>query len=179
MTKHAMDCAVVGAGIAGLAACIALRRAGHNVEVFEKSQFKNEIGAAISITPNGNNVLDSWGFDYGKARSTAKVVNRRVKSDTLEHVAYHDFSHIPKTFGHAFNAFHRIDLHGTLRELAQSAQSTSLPGPVKFRLGTDVLDVDCESGILTLKDETKVKKDLIVIADGIKVGIRHMWRKLH
>jgi salicylate hydroxylase len=58
---------IIGAGIAGLGAAIGLRRAGHDVEVFEQSQFKNEVGAAITITPNGTRVLDYWGFDHGKA----------------------------------------------------------------------------------------------------------------
>ena len=59
---------IIGAGIAGLGAAIALRRAGHEVEVFEQSQFKNEVGAAITITPNGTRVLNHWGFDHEKAR---------------------------------------------------------------------------------------------------------------
>lgn len=63
-----MEVGIVGAGIAGLGAAIALRRAGHEVEVFEKSSFKKEIGAAILLTPNGNHVLRRWGFDFEKAK---------------------------------------------------------------------------------------------------------------
>ena len=38
--------------------------------------------------------------------------------------------------------------------------------PSVIRLGCQVLDVDPEEGILTLKDGTTVQKDLVVIADG-------------
>lgn len=54
---------VVGAGIAGLSATVALRRAGWDVTVLERSRFKNEIGAAITVPPNATMVLDRWGFD--------------------------------------------------------------------------------------------------------------------
>jgi salicylate hydroxylase len=68
-----MKVGVVGAGIAGLSAAVAMRRAGHEVEVFEQSQFKNEVGAAITITPNGVLVLKKWGFDFEKAKAIEGV----------------------------------------------------------------------------------------------------------
>ncbi|KAI0973196.1 monooxygenase [Xylaria arbuscula] len=52
---------VVGAGLGGLGAAIALNRAGHDVEVFEQSSFLNEVGAAIHVPPNASRVLKSWG----------------------------------------------------------------------------------------------------------------------
>jgi salicylate hydroxylase len=78
-----MDVAIVGAGIAGLAASIALTRAGHRVVVYEKSRFKNEIGAAITITPNGNRVLRRWGFDFERARPVDFKVFRYVRFELV------------------------------------------------------------------------------------------------
>ncbi|KAI0165905.1 hypothetical protein GGR57DRAFT_497369 [Xylariaceae sp. FL1272] len=47
-----LQAGVAGAGIVGLSAASALRRAGLDVEVFERSRFSNEIGAAITVPPN-------------------------------------------------------------------------------------------------------------------------------
>ena len=43
---------VIGAGIAGLASAIGLAQAGHKVDIYEKSTFNNEVGAAINVCPH-------------------------------------------------------------------------------------------------------------------------------
>lgn len=48
-----LDIAVVGGGIGGLAASIALRRAGHKVTIYERADFAGEVGASISCAANG------------------------------------------------------------------------------------------------------------------------------
>jgi salicylate hydroxylase len=52
--------AVAGAGIAGLSAAVALRLAGYPVEVFEREQAIQPIGAGIQIGPNASRILESW-----------------------------------------------------------------------------------------------------------------------
>ncbi|EAA64698.1 hypothetical protein AN2593.2 [Aspergillus nidulans FGSC A4] len=54
---------VVGAGLGGLGAAIALNRAGHDVLVFEQSRFLHEVGAAIHVAPNASRILQSWEVD--------------------------------------------------------------------------------------------------------------------
>src|SRR5437762_6559621 len=48
---------IVGAGIGGLTAAIALRQAGFGVEVFERAAELKEIGAGIALSPNAMRVL--------------------------------------------------------------------------------------------------------------------------
>jgi salicylate hydroxylase len=53
---------VVGAGIAGLTTALALGRHGFAVEVFERAERLEEIGAGIQISPNALRVLDRLGL---------------------------------------------------------------------------------------------------------------------
>ena len=83
-----LNIGVVGAGIAGLAAAIALVQSGHNVEVssslhdvsypalsnprqiYERSRFANEIGAAINVCPNACRALSFFEFNFERPRPT-------------------------------------------------------------------------------------------------------------
>jgi 2-polyprenyl-6-methoxyphenol hydroxylase-like FAD-dependent oxidoreductase len=70
---------IVGAGIGGLTAAIALRQQGHRVELFERSRFANEIGAAIHLSPNANGVLRRLGIqaeDFGAVET--ELVRHRM-----------------------------------------------------------------------------------------------------
>ncbi|ETS80616.1 hypothetical protein PFICI_08145 [Pestalotiopsis fici W106-1] len=163
---------VIGAGIGGLSAAIGLRRAGAEVEIYERSKFKNEVGGAITVTPNGSRVLESWGFDDVKAGAVEAKTLRMVDAHTLEPAFTDDLTDVRGDFGAKMAFYHRVDLHNSLKDLAQGQQegpNNELAGPpAVIRLGQAVVDIDCETGVIILADGTKVTKDLLVIADGIK-----------
>lgn len=153
---------IIGAGIAGLGAAVALSRAGHSVEIFEKSYFKNEVGAAITITSNGTAVLDKWGFDFEKARATENLQTRLQKGKTLEKIYSESLTEVEGLYGHKVWFFHRVDLHEGLRDVIRKTLN-HLP---VVRLGAEVKDLDCEGGLIALTDGSKHMKDLVVVADG-------------
>ena len=52
---------IAGGGVGGMAAAIALRKAGHDVEVFEQATDYRRVGADINLTPNAVHALDGLG----------------------------------------------------------------------------------------------------------------------
>lgn len=54
--------AVVGAGIGGLSAALALVRQGYIVDVFEQAPQLREVGAGIQLSPNATGILDNLGL---------------------------------------------------------------------------------------------------------------------
>src|SRR5688572_26674346 len=53
---------IIGAGIGGLTAAIALRRAGFEVHIFERAAELREAGAGIVLSPNAMRVLNYLGL---------------------------------------------------------------------------------------------------------------------
>lgn len=56
---------IVGAGIAGLTAALALAQRGHEVEMLERAERMAEVGAGLQISPNGEAVLAALGLRDG------------------------------------------------------------------------------------------------------------------
>lgn len=157
---------IIGAGIAGLSAAIGLRRAGVDVELFEQSRFKNEVGAAITMTPNGVRLLEHWRFDLVRARAVESHLVQELNWKTLAPRDETDFTSLRQRFGHAMYFFHRVDLHTELTKLATGPEGEGKPAVL--RLGCAVQDIDCEEGVLTIEGGKSIRKDLIVCADGLK-----------
>ena len=60
-TSDLIPIAIIGAGIGGSAAAIALRQAGFEVELFEQAPELREVGGAIVIREPSMVLLDRWG----------------------------------------------------------------------------------------------------------------------
>ena len=175
-TKDNLDIAVIGAGIAGLAAAICLCRAGHQVTIYERSEFKNEVGAAINMPPQAVRLLQEWGIAqinpaadtrYADLASGSQLKGtRRLDAETLQVVSSSDFDEVDEAYGAPFLSYHRADLHSALRSRAKEAGAKTILGKMAVKL-------DCEAGEFVVVDphsrtgKEVIKKDLIVLADGV------------
>ncbi len=158
MTRTA---AVIGAGIGGLAAGIALRQAGCEVTVFERNDRVRPLGAGLSIWPNGVRALRSLGLGEvadGDGVPRAGGALRRADGSVL---AEFDPDLIAERYDAPLVGVNRRDLHAALlRGL----------GEEHLRLRARVIDVD--EGRITLADGDGARADLIVGADGLGSLVR-------
>src|SRR5262245_22231831 len=67
--------AVVGAGLGGLTAAVALRRAGFDVEVYEQAPELTEVGGGINMGPNAARVLYRLGLGAALDREAVRPVS--------------------------------------------------------------------------------------------------------
>src|SRR6186997_2176298 len=82
---------IVGAGIGGLSAAIALRRAAWNVRVFERSTALRELGFGVGLAPNAMAALAELGVaDVVLARSFQPACGemRRMDGVVLKRAAW-------------------------------------------------------------------------------------------
>lgn len=162
---------IVGAGIAGLCAAVALRQAGHSVTVFEKSQFAAEVGAALVLSSNGTRVLSRLGFSFEKARGCPITAWDTLDGVTLGNIVYLDLDGAEERYGAPIITVHRVDMHNELLRLATIEDSDEGPKE-KLQLNTRVVGASAEEGSVVLSDGNVKKADLIVAADGVHSVLR-------
>jgi salicylate hydroxylase len=162
---------IVGGGIAGLSAAIALRKAGRHITVPEQSRLHSEIGATISLQPNASRILEEeWqlGDDLAIARG---MVDHGFRIYNVDGTLVNTVPLLTKAmYGAERIMYHRQDLHECLKQAALSPKRTGQP--VEIRVSSRVISCDCEAGIVTLQSGETVQGDLIIGADGIHSKIR-------
>lgn len=155
-----MNVAVVGCGAAGAAAAVFLKRAGHEVAVFEQAPECRAVGAGFLMQPSGMDVLRELGI-HGDVVSHASVVRRlhvleKDGRDLME-LQYGELGE--GLFG---AGLHRPVVMGALIGLVES-------GGIEIRWGSRV------ESARKLADGWEVageKFGLLVVADGARSAMR-------
>ncbi len=117
--------AIAGGGIGGLAAALALSRAGQQVELFEKASAFTEIGAGIQLGPNVTRILQGWGL-LDALRQVATAPDRlQVRSATTGGVLgeLRLGQAMAARYGAPYLALHRADLHAVLLQAVQQTMA--------------------------------------------------------
>lgn len=91
-----------------------------------------------------------------------------LEGDTLDVLRRVEIPDTQQRYGAPWFLFHRVDLHSQLRKLATEPRPNAR-AVAKISLLSEVADIDLE-GTITLANGECVKKDLIVVADGVRVS---------
>jgi 2-polyprenyl-6-methoxyphenol hydroxylase-like FAD-dependent oxidoreductase len=152
---------VVGGGIGGLTAALALHRAGIGVTVFERAPAFTEVGAGMSLWPNATRVLQSLGV-------LEQVVARGepVTQFNLQRPDGQLISAISMTgFPTPALCIHRADLHRALRQQLPAGCLEANQRLEAFTQGPDGVTARFAGGL-------EANADGLIGADGINSVIR-------
>lgn len=164
---------VVGGGIGGLAAALALVRQGFKVLVLEQAHEIGEIGAGIQLGPNAFHAFDALGVG-DKCRSRAVFTDYMVMHDAIDE---YQIGKIPtdenfrKRFGNPYAVIHRVDIHLSLLEGAQET------GLVEFKTSTRIERIEQDETSVTAYDQhgNAYKGVALIGADGGKSVVRKQY----
>ena len=155
---------VIGAGIGGLSAGIALQRAGHEVQIFERAPELAPVGAGITLWPNALRALED--LDLREAVLDAGAIPREggIRTRDGRRLSQLNTDDVVRRYGAPLVVLHRAALHEVL--LAQLQPNT-------LRLDMECTGVATNGDAMaTFKGGEEIRADAIIGADGIHSVVR-------
>ena len=164
--SHQMKVLIVGGGIGGLTAAIALVRQGIDVDVYERADSFKEIGAGVSLAPNARRLLERLGL-----REELKAICPEIATGI--HKVLRDYQ---------TGEVQQIKRYTTQSEASSRVLRSELLDMLKDAIPADHLHaskqctslVQEKSGKVTVQfaDGTSATGDVVIGADGIHSVVR-------
>jgi 2-polyprenyl-6-methoxyphenol hydroxylase-like FAD-dependent oxidoreductase len=159
--------AIVGGGIGGLTAAVALHQRGFEVEVYERSSKLEEVGAGLQVGPNGVKVIRALGLwdQFNKiAFQPVNQVSIQWDDASLRHRTPLK-AMAEKEYGAPYTTLHRAHLHELLRN-ALPQRAIHLNANCVGATSTE------HNAVARFADGREVEADALIGADGIRSAIR-------
>ena len=162
--------AIVGGGIGGLVAALALVRRGIDVDVYEQAPELRELGAGVQISPNGTHALHAVGLREALEKVQVLPAGKAIRLwNTGQSWKLFDLGmESVERYGYPYITIHRGDLHNVIAQALEQAK----PGAIHLNrkcVGllqrSDHVELQFESG-------EPVKARIVVGADGVHSVIR-------
>lgn len=170
MSLH--DVTVIGAGIGGLTAALALARIGRQVTLVERRTGFTEVGAGLQLSPNATRILGDLGLGPALARQACepqRVVVRSVRSGrVIGEVAQGRF--MRERFGAPNYVIHRADLQTILLDAVRA-----LPN-IRLLMGRTLEHLDQQDGHVAL-GFTRSGERREDMASALVIGADGAWSK--
>lgn len=162
MALKALKVAIIGGGIGGLTAAIALRQKGASVTLFEKTAEIGAVGAGIQISANALRVLHALGLkpsEWPHTKPRAAELRDYKLGRLVAKVALNTAEDAP------YLQFHRADL---IHALLNAAKAVG----VGLELGVKANQTSATVNTVGINGQ---KYDLAVSADGVRSSIRDLF----
>lgn len=157
--------AIVGAGIGGLTAGIALRRMGYAVEIYDKASELRPAGAGISLWSNGVKVMNWLGLGDAMASIGGHMERMEYRSHDNKLLSHVDLNPLIEKVGQRPYPVSRTDLQRILLDAF---------GEENVRLKSKCIGVeqDANSVTVTFEDGHQTTADVLIAADGVHSILR-------
>jgi len=160
--------AIIGGGIGGLTAGIALQGAGYTPIIFERADQFGEVGAGISLSPNAVKGLEMLGFgEFLKTHANEPLDQFLLHGLTGELLLRYDRRTCRETYGAAYYQMHRADLLAGL--VAQF-------GAENCRMGRSLHGLEQSKTEVRLHFDADRNEaaDIVIAADGLRSVVRDL-----
>lgn len=163
--SHSPDIAIVGGGIAGLCAGIALQDQGNEVTVYEAANDLRATGAGLWIPPNGVAALNHLGVADELLNRGICIERTEIRTTDETPLVSTDITSLAMELGydHPLLAVHRGDLIDVLA--AQLPEAAT-------RCGRRCKSVDTAAPSVSFADGATISPTIVIAADGIGSTVR-------
>jgi 2-polyprenyl-6-methoxyphenol hydroxylase-like FAD-dependent oxidoreductase len=155
--------AIIGGGIGGLTAALALRQSGFEAEVFEQAPALLDVGAAIAIWPNAMRVLE-------QLQLSEKILEKAGVIKEIRWLDRYGFLINRVSIAKTAVAVHRADLQATLLHSLPEKSIHLDHNFVNYKQRSDKM-------IVTFTNGDWAEADFLIGADGIHSDVRSQFLK--